>query len=114
MNVDFRDYIENHPEIVSQSLDTVKINKANNQALKLLDANFESLVNNFSKTITSKANFTTFKEIIISLHQGKKELIKKIVINSSDGKEINSLIKIVLESKSKKFMDHLLIAIITT
>ena len=114
LNVDFRDYIENHPEIVTQSLETVKINKANNQALKLLNANFESLVNNFSKTVTSKANFTTFKEIIISLHQGKKELIKKIVINSSDGKEINSLIKIVLESKSKKFMDHLLIAIITT
>ena len=114
LNVDFRDYIENHPEIVTQSLETVKINKANNQALKLLGTNFESLVNNFSKTVTSKENFTTFKEIIIGLHHGKKELIKKIVIKSSDGKETNSLIKIVLESKSKKFMDHLLIAIITT
>ena len=114
LDIDFRNYIEDHPETVQESLKLVKINKANLKTLELLNVDFDNFLINFPKTILSKKNFLTYKEIIIALQEGKKELIKKFVLKSSDGKVINSMIKLVLDSKTKKFMDHLLIAIITT
>ena len=114
LEVNFREYIETHPSIVEESIKTVKINKVNPKTLELLKVDFETLKINFPKSILSHNNYLTYKEILIALQEGKKELIKKFILTTSDGKKINSMIKLVVDSKTKKFMDHLLIAIITT
>ena len=111
---DFRAYVENHPGIVNESLKSVKINRLNLKAINLFKSNIVTFEFNPSNVIFNMKNFDIFKEIIISLNEGKKELIRKISIKLKQGGEINAMIKLVLESKSKKFMDHLLIAIITT
>ena len=111
---DFRVYVDAHAEIVMQSFRTIKINKINLKAAQLLDNYSKSIENAIEEMFLSQRNLETFKEIIIAINEGKKEIIRKISIKNEGGEEANAMIKLVLGEKSKKPSDNLLVAIIIT
>ena len=109
---EFRNYIEDHSEIIAQILSSVNVTRVNKKTLDLFKTTSELMIQNFANYFSSKS-LEPFKEIVIALHEGKKEIIRRITIKTAEIERLDVMIKLVLETKSKGLTNHLLIAIIT-
>ncbi len=93
---DFKIYIDNNPDFVSECISKIKIYKVNNSSLDLFGAkNKENLITHLSNTFNEKS-FETFKNLLLTLASGKTKFSEATEYVKTNGEIFNAIIQFII------------------
>ncbi len=101
--VNFRAYLNEHPEFINQAVGMVKILKVNEATLKMYGAqNKDELVATLSQTFVTET-FAIFREELIALAEGHTHFTTEAITQTLQGKRIDILITITLPAPDESW-----------
>ncbi len=107
--VDFRSYLEKHPDFVEQAVKLIKILNVNDETLKMYGADSkEELLDSLDRTFVSES-MHTFKEELIAIAEDKRTFEAEEITQNLQGERVDVLLKLSIPASNESF-GHILIS----
>ncbi len=100
---DFRKYLDEHPDFVQQTVQSIKVLDVNDETLKMYGAKQkEDLKGSLEKVLTPES-LNVFREELIAIAEGKHFFEAENVNQTLQGKRIDILMTMAIPSETSKF-----------
>ncbi len=89
-------YLNEHPELVHEILDSIKVIRVNEKTIEIYEAENEEQIKTGIKQTFCPDSYLTFKDELVSIYKGDKEFEMEMISKTFKGKDLYTIIHIKL------------------